>query len=224
MAIADDISVAVGGDIRYTGNGATYYTVLEFKTFLGQLLDDEQASGDDLADITTDTIYERSTDQILTLNSPYNIDDTLAEHLYDGSITQADGDDIYSGLYVVGVVASGTEPMIVQDNKILTPYWGTGINADAAENVIMKIMVKTRSGGADINSQKVRVLAREFGDGYAEFDVTLGLANSTAAIFTANDLNNEKTSATIEGYFGTIVNTEGFQLLNVDGTGQATPQ
>lgn len=221
MAIADDISVAVGGDIRYTGNGSTYYTVLEFKTFLGQLLDDEQASGDDLADITTETIYERSTDEILELNSPYNIDATLAEHLYDGSITQAGGDDIYSGIYVVGVVESGTEPMIVQDNVILTPYWGTGINADAAENVIMKIMIKTRSGGADINSQKVRVLAREFGDGYAEFDVTLGLANSTAAIFTSNDLNNEKTALAIEAYFGTIVNTEGFQELNIDGFGAA---
>lgn len=220
MAIADDISVAVNGDIRYTGNGTTYYTVLAFKNYLGSLLDDAQASGDDLADITTDTIYERSTDEILELNSPYNVDDTLIEHIYDGSIKQNGGDDIYSGLYVVGVVEAGTEPIIVQDNKVLSPYWGSGINADPAENVIMKIMVKSRSGGANINNQKVRVLAREFGDGYAEFDVTLGLANSTAAIFTSNDLNNEKTSSTIEGYTS-IVNTEGFQELDIDGTGAA---
>jgi hypothetical protein len=208
MAIAGDISVAVNGDIRYTGNGSTYYTVLEFKNYLGALLDDAQAAGD------------RSTDEILSLNDPYNVDDTLIEHLYDGSITQNDGDDVYSGLYVVGVVESGTEPMIVQDNKVLTPYWGTGVNADAAENVIMKIMVLTRSGGADINNKKVRVLAREFGDSYAEFDVTLGLANGTAAIFTADDLNNEKSASTIEGYTS-IVNTEGFQELDIDGTGAA---
>ena len=128
MAIADDFSVALNGDIRYTGNGATYYTVLEFKNYLGALLYDAQASGDDLADITTDTIYERSTDQILELNSPYNVDDTAIEHLYDGSITQNGGDDIASGLYVVGVVETGTEPMIVQNNKVLTPWWGTGKN------------------------------------------------------------------------------------------------
>lgn len=220
MAIADDYSVANDGtgDIRYTGDGTTYYTVLEFKNYLGALQDDEQSSGDDLADITTETIYERSTDQILTLNSPFNVDATAIEHLYDGSITQNDGDDIYSGLYVVGVVVTNTEPMIVQNNEILTPYWGSGINADAAENVIMKVMVKSRSNGADINNQKVRVLAREFNDTYAEFDVTLGFANATAAIFTSDDLNNDKTSATIEGYTS-IVNTEGFQELDVDGTG-----
>jgi hypothetical protein len=222
MAIADDFSVQNdgSGDIRYTGDGSTTYTVLELKNFLGNLLDDEQASGDDLADITTETIYERSTDQILTLNSPFNIDDTAAEHLYDGSITQNDGDDVYSGLYVVGVVESGTEPMIVQDNKVLTSYWGTGLNPDAAENVIMKIMVKSRSGGADINNKKVRVLAREFNDSYAEFDVTLGLANATAAIFTSDDLNNDTASATVEGWTS-IVNTEGFQELDIDGGGAA---
>jgi hypothetical protein len=218
MAIADDFSVAVNGDIRYTGSGATTYTVLAFKNYLGALIDDAQASGDDLADITTETPYERSTDQILTLNSPFNIDDTAAEHLFDGSITQNGGDDVYSGLYVVGVVESGTEPMIVQDNKMLTPYWGTGLNPDAAENVIMKIIVKTRSNGADINNKKIRVLAREYGDTYAEFDVTLGLANATAAIFTSDDLNAETVEATVEGWTS-IVNTEGFQLLDIDGNG-----
>ena len=222
MAISDDFSVENdgSGDIRYTGDGTTYYTVLEFKNYLGSLQDDEQASGDDLADITTETIYERSTDQILTLNLPFNIDATAVEHLYDGSITQNDGDDIYSGLYVVGVVVAGTEPMIVRNNEILTPYWGTGINSDAAENVIMKVMIKSRSNGADVNNQKVRVLAREFNDTYAEFDVTLGFANATAAIFTSDDLNNDETAVTIEGYTS-IVNTEGFQELDVDGTGSS---
>ena len=36
--------------------------------------DDEQASGDDKLDITVDTPFDRSTDQIVTLNSPFNID------------------------------------------------------------------------------------------------------------------------------------------------------
>lgn len=222
MAIADDFSVANdgSGNIRYVGDGSTTYTVLAFKNFLGALLDDEQASGDDLADITTETIYDRSTDEILTLNAPYNVDDMTIEHLYDGSITQNGGDDQYSGLYVVGVVASGTEPMIIQDNKVLAPYWGEGINPDAPENVIMKIMVKSRSNGANINNKKIRIMSREFGDKYAEFDVTLGLANATGAIFSSADLNNETVEATVEGWTS-IVNTEGWQELDIDGTGSA---
>ncbi len=221
MAIADDFSVENDGtgDIRYTGDGSTTYTVLAFKNYLGALQDDAQAAGDDLADITTETIYERSTDEILTLNSPFNLDDTAVEHIYDGSVTQNIGDDEYSGLYVVGVVETGTEPMIVQDNEILPSYWGTGLNPDAAENVIMKIMVKTREGGADINNQKIRVLSREFLDTYAEFDVTLGTANSTAAIFTSDDLNNNTAHGDVEAWIGTITNTEGYQLIDIDGNG-----
>lgn len=215
MPIADDISVAVNGDIRYTGSGANY-TVLEFKNYLGALLDDAQASGDDLADITTETIYERSTDLILALNSPCNVDDTLIEHLYDGSIEQNGGDDVYSGLYLVGTLVAGTEPMIIQNGKVLTPYWETGINGDSER--IMKIMIKTRSNGADIDGKRVRVLSKEFNDKYAEFAVTLGLANSTAALFTSDDLNNDTAEATVEGWTS-IVNTEGYQELDIDGTG-----
>src|SRR3990172_6012300 len=205
MAIGDDFSVATNGNIRYTGSGSNY-TVLELHRYLQGLADDAQAAGDDLVDITSSTPSDRSTDQIITLNSPYNIDDTAARHLYDGSITQSGGNDVYSGLRVVGTVVSGTEPMIVQDNKVLPPYWGTGINADAANLIIMRILVKSRSGGADIDGKRIRVLSRELGDQYKEFPVTLGLANSVAAISTGVDLNNASSDATIQGWTS-ITNT-----------------
>jgi len=220
MAIGDDFSVATNGNIRYTGSGSNY-TVLELHRYLQGLADDAQAAGDDLVDITSSTPSDRSTDQIITLNSPYNIDDTAARHLYDGSITQSGGNDVYSGLRVVGTVVSGTEPMIVQDNKVLPPYWGTGINADAANLIIMRILVKSRSGGADIDGKRIRVLSRELGDQYKEFPVTLGLANSVAAISTGVDLNNASSDATIQGWTS-ITNTEGFQLIDIDNNG--TPE
>ena len=61
-------------------------------------MDDAAASGDDILDITDATASERSTDNIITLKAPYNIDDTAAQHLYDGSIIQAGGDTIYDGI------------------------------------------------------------------------------------------------------------------------------
>ena len=219
MAIADDISVDISGNFRWTGAAATTYTVLEFHRYIGDLMDDDQASGDDLLDITSETASDRSTDQIITLISPFNIDDSLAEHLYDGSITQNGGDDVYSGLSVVGSVVAGTEPMIIQDDKVLPAYWGTGINAVAASLVIMKIMVKSREGGADIDGKKILLVARELGDQYKEFPVTLGLANSVGAISNQADLNNGTAEGTIEGL--TVTNTEGFQELDIDGTGAA---
>lgn len=217
MAIADDFSVAVNGDIRYTGT-TDNYTVLELHRFLQDLQDNASASGDDLADITSSTASSRSTDNIVTLNSPYNIDDTAAQHLYDGSITQDSGNTIYSGLEVVGTAETGTQLQIVQDHALLTNYWTTGINTDAANNILLRIVVKTRSDGVDIDGKRIRVQARELGDTYAEFSVTMGLGNSTAAIFTGSDLNNQTAAGTISGWT-TIANTEGLNLIDVTGDG-----
>ena len=84
MAIGDDFSISEAGDIRYTGT-TTNYTVIAFHRWLGDLMDDASASGDDILDITDSTASERSTDNIISLNSPYNIDQVASEHLYDGS-------------------------------------------------------------------------------------------------------------------------------------------
>ncbi len=207
-AVVDtDYSIAANGDIRYTGT-TTNNTVIEFHRWLQDKADDAIASGNDLLDITSSTPSERSTDNIITLNAPYNIDDTVAEHLFDGSITQDSGDTVYSGLVVVGSVESGTNLQIVQDGALLTSYWGSGLNADAAANILLRIMVKTRVNGADIDGKRLRVQARELGDTYAEFSLTAGLGNSTAAIFTSSDLNNQTAAGTISGWTS-IVNTEG---------------
>ena len=216
-----------GLDIRYIGDahgGASpsYATVIEFHRWLQDLADDAAASGDDILDITDPTPSDRSTDNIITLINGYNIDDTSAEHLYDGSITQANGDEVYSGLVVVGSVEAGTQLQIVQNNALLTNYWGSGLNTDSTANILLRIMVKTRTGGADIDGKRLRVQARELGDSYAEFSLTAGLGNSTAAIFTSADLNNTTSAGTISGW-SSITITEGYQLLDVDGDSTTEP-
>lgn len=220
-------SVAANGDIRYTGDahgGASpsYETVIDFHRWLGDLADDAVAVTDDWLDITDGTPSERSTDNIVKLNVPYNIDTTEAEHLYDGSIEQGvAGADVFSGLVVVGAVSGTTELEIIQNGALLTPYWGTGLNADAGANILLRIMVKTRSAGADIDGKRLRVQARELGDKYAEFSLTAGLGNATAAIFTATDLNNQTAAGTIAGW--TITNTEGYQTLDIPADASADP-
>jgi hypothetical protein len=218
MAFLDDFTIAANGDIRHD-SGTSTYTVLEMHRALQDLADDAAASGDDLVDITSPTPSERSTDNIITLINGYNIDDTAAEYLYDGSITQDGGDVVYSGLVVVGSLASTTTLKIVQ-NKVFyddqdAPFWGTDLNADAGANILMRCLVKTRTGGADIDGKRIRVQARTYGDTYAEFSVTLGLGNSTAAIFTNSDLNNDILAATVDAWTE-VTNTEGYQLIDID--------
>lgn len=115
MAIGDDFSVAANGDITHV-SGTTTYTVLELHRWLQDLADDAAASGNDLIDITSVTPSERSTDNIITLNSPFNINDDASEYFYDGSISQSGGDTLYSGLVVVGALAATTTLKIIQNN------------------------------------------------------------------------------------------------------------
>jgi len=221
MAIADDFSIAVNGDIRYTGTTANY-TVLELHRFLQDRADDAVASGNDLLDITDETPSDRATDNIISLINGFNVDDTAVEHLYDGSISQAGGNTFYRGLVVVGSVPIGTSIELVQNNEILTNFWGvTGDasgNGDAAANILLRTMVKTRVDGANIDGERIRVFARELGDTYAEFSVTMGAGNNTAALFTGPDLNNSTPSGTI-GTYDQFTNTEGYQLIDVTGDG-----
>ena len=223
---AADWTISVTGDIRWTGSGtATNVTVLELHRFVQDLADDAVAvaASDDLLQITNETPSNRATDNILTLINGYNVDDTAIQHIYDGSITQDAGDTEYLGLVVVGAVETGTEIQIVQNNAHLTSYWGTGLNPDAAANILLRIMIKCRVDGADIDGRRLLCTAKEYGDTYSEFSVTMGDGNNTAALFTGPDLNNTTVVGTVAAYDKLDNVLEGYQLLDVTAAGSQEP-
>lgn len=231
---AADWTVSITGDVRWTGSGgAVDVTVLEMHRWLNDLADQAVAvsASSDLHAITDDTSSERATDNIIALVNGYNIDDTAAQHIFDGSVEQDGGDTFYRGLVVVGSVPSDgdveTTLQIEQDGAIVTNFWGAttngiALNGDATSNTLLRIMVKTRVDGADIDGGRIRVYAREpstasfGGHTYAEFSVTMGAGNNTAAIFTGPDLNNTTAIATIAAY-DQFSNTEGYQPLTIGG-------
>ena len=230
MTITTDTSFAANGDIRWTGaagHGADY-SVLEFIQYMMDKQDDAQAAGDDLLDITVDTPFNRSTDQIVALNWPFNIDDEYASHLYDGSVEQAlDANNAlgerWSGLEVLGPVETGTEYMILQAGRVHVPYWGTGINSPGGASLVFsRHLVKSYEGGAKIDGGRIVVLARTLSDGYRRFPVTLGTANSVAAIGNGPDIFNTTSDATLAAISDIIdVGGGGFVELDIDGSGAA---
>jgi hypothetical protein len=221
MTIVTDFSIALNGDIRHVA-GTEQFTVLDLHRFLQDNADNASAAtSDDLINITSADPSSRATDQIVTLLGTYNIDDTAAQFLYGGSIRQGSGatEVLYSGLQVVGAVNDpDTEIEVVQNNALITNYWGTGNNASGS--ILNRILVKSRDAGRDIDARQVRVQAREYvdasaaADTYAEFSVTLGEGEAVAAIFTQDDLNNDTLHATVIAY-DKHDNTEGFQALNI---------
>lgn len=242
MAIADDFTVATNGDIRHT-SGSSHYTVLELHRFLQDLLDNEQATAGslDYADITTSTLSDRKTNNIIELLGGANIDDDAAEYFYDGSILNTDG-TLYSGLKVLGAVNNAnTQLVVVQDNALYSytttpasPFWGDqstgGYNGDSASGVLMRCMIKTSLAGSDIDLKQIRLQARHWGDTYDFFNVTLGSGEAVAAIGTTPDAQNTTTQGTVTAYADVLNSggtanapTGGYQLIDLQNGNGAEP-
>lgn len=228
MAISTDFEIQTDNDIRYIGaahgvSGAGYYTVIDFHRWLQNLADDASATGNDYMDITEDTPSDRSTDNIITLLSVYNIDDTTAEHLYDGSIIQSSGSIIYDGLRIIA--AEGMDLQIVQNGAVIVnDFWNTvpygesekGLNRDVANGLSHRFMLKVRTAGADIDGRRLICQTREWEKTYSEFKINgTSRGNNVAALTYADDLNNVTAVGTVATWT-TITNTEGYRAIDVN--------
>jgi len=227
MAIGDDFTINVAGDIRADSPAATY-TVLELHRWLQDLADNQSTAGaaNDILDITSLTPSSRSTDEIITLINGYNIDDAAAEWFYGGSIKQGSGatETIYSGLRILGsVIDTGTQIQVIQDKALYdgdVPFWGDQVSPfNGGGAVLARFLVKSRENGCDIDEQKILVQARNYGDSFSEFSVTLGEGEAVAAISTVDDPQNDTAQGTVTAYTH-VTNTEGFQQIDIgDGNG-----
>lgn len=240
MAIQDDFTVSSTGDIRYVGAahgaaGAGYYTVIQFHRWLQGLADNasaaiSSANSLDYLDITDSTPSERSTDNIITLINGYNIDQTASEHLYDGSIIQAGGNDIWDGLVVIA--GQGMDLQIVQDGAIVvSDFWNTvpsgssykGLNSDPANGYSHRFMFKVRSSGTDIDGRRLLGQTRVWGYSYSEFKINgTARGNNVMALTYAADLNNATLEATAGTWTEITNTTQGYNGIDVDNN--ATPE
>jgi hypothetical protein len=111
----------------------------------------------------------------------------------------------------------------VQDKYLYdgdSPFWGTQASPfNGGGATLMRCLVKSREYGCDIDQAQIRVQARHYGDTYASFDVTLGVAEAVAAISTVDDPQNDTAQGTVDAYVH-VTNTEGFQQIDIgDGNG-----
>jgi hypothetical protein len=213
-------------DIRYIGDdheaaAPSYASVIEFHRALQDFADDAGYTGNDELDITDPTPTERSTDNIVTLINSWNIDDTAAEHIYDGSIIQSAGAVIYDGIKILSPI--GTKVQFLQNGAALADDWWNmdgGLNFDAANGVSHNFMIKVRTAGADIDGRRLVATTRTFGNVYAEFKVngtTRGI--NVVALSTGADLNNTTVAGTVATW-NTITNlTEGYNGIDVNNNG-----
>jgi hypothetical protein len=184
MAIADDFTVAAGGDIRHV-SGTTVYSVLQLHEWLQDKADDGSISvpGDDISILSPnpsklDGPRSAIKPMLLNLLGAYNIDDSAAQYLNFGSIQQDGTNVLRTGLKSIGSPLVAASPMyVVQAGSKLTTYWPNGH---------IQIMVKAKTAGALIDNGDVRVFSRKYGQTYGDFAANLVAGGEQpAAVSTA---------------------------------------
>lgn len=226
MAIdASKFTIDSSGNIRQVsgfspGTDARYST-LDLHAFLQDLADNAAPAGDDLVSILGVNPSElagkrnASRPMALTLLPTININDATAQWFRFGSIEQNSGNDLYTGLKVLGSLVANSPIYITQSNAKITKYWA---DADASN---FQILVKAKSGGSLIDSGNVTVFSRKYGQTYSHFDVNLAAGGEqAAALSTALDSNISISSAAAQTAFGTITIALGdFNWDSGDGNG-----
>lgn len=215
--------VAASGAITYVSGTDTFH-VKWINRSLQKLAWDFAISGDDEINLSfPNPSREEALGKIITLidhttdySVNYTVTDTVMSYHFGGSVSQNGGDDIYYGLQVLGQTSTPLPLKIIQDEVELTSHWGNGKN-QTDSNTLLRVMVKGRSAGADIDGLRVVVKASTWGETYAIWETTMGLGESVASITTGADPQNTTLQATVEAYG--ITKSEGYNLLNLDGNG-----
>ncbi len=140
----------------HAGSSPSYSTGIDFHRQIQDWADDATDSGDDEIAIIDDTPTDRAgADTNIIMLNGYTITDTGLEHIYDCSITQVDGDEIYDGIQCFG--NSDSIQVIQNGARITNAFWNEAkmiaAVSDAASSTSHRFLVQTRDAGADIDGR-----------------------------------------------------------------------
>lgn len=219
-------------DVRYVGDAhdgtaPSYATTIELHRGLQALADDAEDTGDDELSIIDQTPSDRGgADTNITLTNGCNLLAADVEHIFDGSLTQAAGDEIYDGIQVFGnasniqiIQASGTDAVRIDNDFWNEPKMITA-TSDAASGTSHRFLVNTRIGGSDIDGRRLLGTQRELATVYTEFFIGGGTnrGNNVLALTANGDLNNQTSEVTIAGWDTIVNDVEGYTPITVGGT------
>jgi len=115
----------------------------------------------------------------------------------DASGDSVTGETIFANPYSLGSINGSPTLYIYQDGAVLD-WSGFAVDQSWADGHF-DILVKVTEGSTDINSKQITVFAREFGELYSNFVITLTTAGQNAVpLGTALDGNNESSVGDVE--------------------------
>jgi hypothetical protein len=208
----------------HAGTAPTYSTGIEAHRQLQDWADDASDAGDDEISIVDVTPTDRAgADTNIVMLNGYTFTATALEHIYDCSITQTGGDDIYDGIQVFG---NSTSIQVIQNGARLTnAFWNEAkmiaAVSDAASSTSHRFLVQVRSGGANIDGRRLLGTQRVLGTSFTEFFIGGGTnrGNNTLALTANPDGNNQSSAGTIAAFTGIVNDNEGYVGVDADGNG-----
>jgi len=181
-------------NLDYTNKTIEVTSAYGMVAFYSALMDtfDELSQMDDDVPIkyNTPTEYE-------LINGWEFLADSSLEYLSGGSVivNKTGGDDVWANIYTLGTIVAGTDIYVVQDGTKLTSFWSSGH---------IDILVKVTADGTAIDSRKLTIFAREWGDKFDHFEITIPSTGGRNAIPIATDadINNATDVSTVGAYSG----------------------
>lgn len=202
-----DFSISAGGDLR-SAAGSTVYDVLDLHAWLQDLADNAGPTTDDNVSILganpSELAGKRNTARpmALTLLGALNIDDATSQRFRFGSIEQASGAVLYTGVNTIGSGLAGRAHYVVQNGSKYnggTKWWPAGPP---------RALFKVRTGGAFIDSGLLTVYSREWGYTFSHFDVDGSPGGEqVAALSVAADANITRLTGNYTGGSNTVTST-----------------
>ena len=111
-----------------------------------------------------------------------------------GTITSvATGESLWSNIYTLGTIVSGTSLDVYQNDTQITPWWSTNH---------IDILVKVKESGTEIDSGNLTVLARIYGSLYDHFVIDATSGRNPVPLAAFADGNNTTIEATVGAYAG----------------------
>lgn len=195
MALSNTWALNYATKSVYRVSGTAFDSVLDLYSFI-------QDQMDELANLDDTVPMSAQTPTAFSLINGWTIPTADYQYLKSGTITDTTNNDLWSNVYTLGTIESGTQMYLEQNGVIVTPWWSTGH---------IDILVRVKTSGSLIDSGLVRIFAREWTDLYDHFQIDLsGGGRSPVPLATLDDLNNQTASGTVAGWtnvtttFGTI--------------------
>ena len=119
---------------------------------------------------------------------------TITGGIGAGTITSvATGESIWSNIYTLGTIVSGTTLDVYQNDTNITPWWSTNH---------IDVLIKVKESGTEIDSGNLTVLARIYGSLYDHFVIDASSGRNPVPLAAFTDGNNTTAEGTVGAYSG----------------------